>query len=76
MTYDHLEQRILVYGGWNSNWLNDLWSLNISLITGPTYAIYKISPCLGPLTGKTRVTITGVGFVNSNINVRFSSGKN
>lgn len=42
--------------------LGDIYELNISKITGPEYAIYNIEPNLGPLTGKTKCTITGEGF--------------
>lgn len=42
-----------------------MWSLNVSTITGPPYAIFGIKPKLGPLTGKTNVIIEGEGFKNS-----------
>ena len=49
-----------------------MWSLNVSTITGPPYAIFGIKPNLGPLTGKTKVTISGEGFKNHpNIAVKF-----
>jgi dynein heavy chain len=76
MIYDPQESRLIIYGGWANNWLNDMWSLNVSSITGPPYAIFSIEPMLGPITGRTKVTITGEGFKNSgNINVKFTSGK-
>lgn len=54
-----------------------MWSLNVSTITGPPYAIFKIMPNLGPLTGRTKVQILGEGFKQSqNISIKFqSSGK-
>lgn len=53
-----------------------MWSLNVSTITGPAYAIFGIKPKLGPLTGKTKVTILGEGFKQStNIIVKFFAGK-
>lgn len=74
--YDQNESRVIIHGGWNNNWLNDVWSLNVSTITGPPYAIFGISPKLGPLTGKTKVKITGDGFIESGIiTVRFSYNK-
>lgn len=42
-----------------------MWSLNISTITGPPYAVFGLKPKLGPLTGKTNVKIVGEGFKNS-----------
>ena len=32
--------------------MDDMLSLNVSSIVGPSYAIYKIIPALGPLTGR------------------------
>lgn len=74
--YDQNDSRLIIHGGWSNNWLNDMWALNVSTITGPPYAIFDISPNLGPLTGRTKVLIKGDGFTDStNIVVRFSYGK-
>lgn len=76
MIYDHKDSRLIVFGGWENEWLNDLWSLNVSTIVGPPYAITEIIPALGQLSGNTNVTIKGVGFKDtSNIQVRFLCGK-
>ena len=64
-----------IFGGWSFEWLNDLWCLPVGNITGPPYAINTIKPKLGPLTGKTKITITGKGFRDDKITVKFSSGK-
>lgn len=53
MFYDKDNARIIIHGGWSSNWLNDMWSLSVGSITGPPYAIFGLKPKLGPLTGKT-----------------------
>ena len=47
----------------------------MNLITGPPYAVYSILPNKGPQTGKTKVTITGDGFKDSNTVIRFSVSK-
>nr|SYZ35238.1 PtDNAH9b [Paramecium tetraurelia] len=76
LIYDPSDSRIMMFGGWSNAWMNDIYALNVSSIVGPPYAIYSIKPCLGPLTGKTKVSITGDGFKDSqNIIVRFFSGK-
>lgn len=76
MLFDGNDSRLVIFGGWSNNWLGDMVSLNVSSITGPPYAIYSIKPNLGPLTGKTRVVITGEGFKDSqNITVKFDVGK-
>ena len=54
--------------------LNDLYELNVSAITGPEYAIYNITPNLGPLTGNTNCKIQGEGFKStSTFYVRFKN---
>lgn len=73
--YDQQDSRIIIFGGWANNWLEDMWALNVSTITGPPYAIFSVKPKLGPLTGKTKVQIFGDQFRNTqNIAVRFSAG--
>jgi len=42
-----------------------MWSLNVSMIVGPPYAIYSLKPSLGPLTGHSRIQIAGDGFKDS-----------
>lgn len=59
MVYDPNDSRLIIYGGWANNWLNDMWVLNVSSITGPPYAIFEIDPMLGPVTGRTKVRIRG-----------------
>lgn len=65
MFYDSTESRVIIFGGWANNWLNDMWALNVSSITGPPYAIFSIKPSLGPITGKTKITVIGDGFKDS-----------
>lgn len=54
-----------MFGGWSNAWMGDMYSLNVSSIVGPPYAIYTIKPALGPLTGRTKVIINGDGFKDS-----------
>lgn len=75
--YNADDQRFYVFGGWANEWLNDMWMLPVGNITGPPYAIDYIKPKVGPLTGKTKLSIYGAGFKESygNITVRFFGGK-
>lgn len=76
MIYDAEDSRLLIFGGWNSNWLGDLHSLNVSLIVGPPYAITAIDPPLGELTGNSECIIEGIGFMStSSIDIKFICGK-
>jgi dynein heavy chain len=76
IVYDKNESRLIVFGGWNYNLLPDLYSLNVSNIVGPPYAVNQCVPALGPLTGNTEVELHGVGFYDtSQIDIRFSVGK-
>jgi dynein heavy chain len=51
--------------------------LPVGSITGPPYAIESIKPKVGPLTGKTKLSIYGAGFKESygQITVKFFGGK-
>lgn len=75
--YTEENQRLYIFGGWANNWLNDMWVLPVGAITGPPYALTDIKPAIGPLTGKTKVIITGAGFKESYgpITVHFSTAK-
>jgi len=74
MTYDQRESRLIVFGGWNNGWLDDLYSLNVAKIVGPSYAITSSEPALGQLSGKSKITIRGEGFKSSTIKVFFTNG--
>jgi len=75
LAYDTDDARLIVFGGWNSGWLNDLYTLNVSKIVGPPYAIESIDPPLGQLSGNVPLKISGVGFRDNNIQVYFTVGK-
>ena len=76
LIFDKNDSRIIVFGGWNGNWLGDLHSLSVAKIVGPPYAVTECEPNLGPLTGKTKITIRGVGFSEtSQILVKFICAK-
>lgn len=77
MAFDYENQRdskLVIFGGWNNGWFNDLYTLNVSKIVGPAYAITSSEPNLGQLTGKTPIKITGQGFNNINPKVLFTVG--
>jgi dynein heavy chain len=74
MCYDQREQRLILFGGWNNGWMDDLWSIKIGKVVGPTYAIMGSEPRLGQLSGNVPITITGQGFKDTTINVLFTCG--
>lgn len=74
MAYDAKGSRLFVYGGWNDDWLGDMYSLDVGNIVGPPYAITDMYPNMGPVTGGTDITIVGIDFTNTtNIVVRFGN---
>ena len=75
MAYDSKDSKLLLFGGWSNGWLNDLYSLNVSKITGPPYAVTEIVPALGQLSGNVNVILKGVGFKDATIKVIFTCGK-
>eukprot|EP01035_Chromulina_nebulosa_P019235 gene19235-25086_t len=73
MAYDAKGSRLIVFGGWSEFWHNDIYTLDVSAVVGPPYAITGISPKNGPITGGTEVTITGIDFIDTeNVTVRFT----
>lgn len=76
MVYDSDSNRLIVFGGWSNKYMSDLYEINISKVTGPSYAIYDIEPKLGPYTGGTQCLITGEGFLaHQTYYVSFKVGK-
>jgi len=75
VSYDYNSSRMMIFGGWSNGWLQDMWTLNVSKIVGPSYAITAIDPPLGQLSGGVPVNIRGVGFKDQNIKVYFTCGK-
>lgn len=75
MVYDADESRLIIFGGWNTGWLNDLYILNVSKVVGPPYAISSIEPEMSQMSGGQPLVIRGVGFVDSNCQVYFTAGE-
>ena len=74
MAYDKNKSRLVVSGGWNNGWYDDLYALNIGKIVGPDYAIMGSEPAMGQLSGNVPLKITGLGFSDVNIRVFFTQG--
>ena len=74
MCYDSDQSRLLVFGGWNNGWMQDMYALNVSKIVGPSYAITEIDPPLSQLSGNVPVVIKGCGFKDVSIKVYFTCG--
>lgn len=51
MVYDSDESRLIIFGGWNTGWLNDLYLLNVSKVVGPPYAISSVEPQMAQISG-------------------------
>jgi dynein heavy chain len=47
MSYDAKGSRLFIFGGWNDDWLCDLYSLDVGNIVGPPYAITDMYPNIG-----------------------------
>lgn len=60
--YDIKKRRMVVYGGFSNEWLDDIWALDVSQIVGPSYSIERIEPARGPISGKIPVIVYGKGF--------------
>lgn len=40
MFFEKDDSRLIIFGGWANNWLDDMYALNVGNITGPSYAIF------------------------------------
>jgi dynein heavy chain len=72
--YDKRDRRLLMYGGWNNGWYGDLYTLNVSKIIGPPYAITGSEPDMSQLTGGVKVRVFGRGFKEFGPRVLFTCG--
>ncbi|KAF0682585.1 Aste57867_25292 [Aphanomyces stellatus] len=75
LSYDDKGSRLLVFGGWANLWFNDLFSLDVSCVVGPPYAITGVRPSFGAITGGLVLTLEGIDFANKPVVVRFSCRK-
>lgn len=76
LDYDIKGSKIFVFGGFANRWYNDLYSLDVSSVVGPPYAITSIFPVMGPVTGGSTIEILGIDFVNTvDVVVRFACKK-
>jgi hypothetical protein len=73
MQLESKDRRLIIYGGWNNGWFDDLYSLNVAKIVGPSYAIISSDPVCGQLTGQNLLKITGKG-IRDNPRVFFTLG--
>jgi hypothetical protein len=62
MAYDQKDRRLIIFGGWNNGWKDDLYTLSVAKIVGPSYAIVASDPPMGQLSGNVPLKITGKGF--------------
>ncbi len=57
LMHNVLFSQLVLFGGWGDEWLDDLYGLDVSGIVGPPYAVQKLIPATGPISGKTRVSV-------------------
>lgn len=74
MAYDERDRRLVIFGGWNNGCKDDLYTLTVAKIVGPSYAIVSSDPDLGQLSGNVELKITGRGFKELSISVLFTQG--
>lgn len=61
IVYDQRDRRLVIHGGWNNGWFDDIRTLGVSKIVGPSYAVTHADPALGQLSGNVPITLTGLG---------------
>ncbi|ETW07727.1 hypothetical protein H310_02174 [Aphanomyces invadans] len=75
LAYDDKGSRLMICGGWANLWFNDVFSLDVSCVVGPPYAITGVRPSFGAITGGLLLTVEGIDFTPKPVIVRFSCRK-
>ena len=75
LVYHETWQSLMVFGGWSSRWLGDFYMCDIHEVAGPPYTVLSITPAISPITGGTRMTITGLNYkaVGGDVKCRVAS---
>jgi dynein heavy chain len=65
MVFDAKGNRMVLFGGWANRWFGDVHVCKVAEVVGPPYSIDSCHPAMGPITGGTESTISGMGFLSS-----------
>ena len=74
--FDLKTSKLIMFGGWSNDWMDDCHMLDVSGIVGPPYAVQRLEPNEGPMTGNSKFVIHGLDFVKGKIDVKFTDGRN
>lgn len=74
MVYHKNTNSLIIFGGWNNEWYDDVYSLCVSTIVGPSYTVKYLEPNMGKISGGQEVTLIGSKLSAGNIQVFFISG--
>lgn len=72
VTFDPGTSSLVMFGGWSSRWLGDLWVCRVRDVVGPPYSIYDNAPKIGAVTGGTSITVRGMGLADTKGDVNVS----
>ena len=72
--YHKSQKSLIVYGGWNNEWYDDLYSLSVSTVVGPLYSIIGLEPKMGRISGNQEIKVFGSKLAAGNIQVFFILG--
>lgn len=74
--FDIKTAKLIMFGGWANDWLDDVHMLDVSGIVGPPYAVVSLEPNEGPMTGRSKLILHGLNFVKGKTVVKFTDGRN
>ena len=74
--FDYKTAKLIMFGGWSNDWMDDCHMLDVSGIVGPPYAVQRLQPDEGPMTGNSKLVIHGLDYVKGKITVKFTDGRN
>ena len=74
MIYYQNSKNLFLFGGWNNQWFNDVYSICVSAIVGPSYSVKSLEPPMGRISGNEEVRLFGSKLAAGNITVYFILG--
>lgn len=72
--YHKTQKSLIIFGGWNNEWYDDLFSLSVSTVVGPLYSITGLEPQMGRISGGQNIRVFGSKLAAGNIQVYFIYG--
>ena len=74
MFYYQHTKNLLLFGGFNNEWYDEIYSICVSAIVGPSYSVKSLEPNMGRISGNQEIHLFGSKLAAGNITVYFILG--